>query len=258
VTDGHRSIAVIGHGRDNQQLSLINTEHIKNGVASVVDLQRPWNSSKKGGVSAVASMKQPFLFASGGYDHCVHLWRLKDDLSTPSPEPLSIKHNSQVQSLLGIYDTSNKLISAGADCCVHVWDLSSERNVNTFRTSNSVYHVHPTPSPFCTLLELAHREFQFEIRDHRLVPTIAAQRFGYPNLQFHGRFMKGSSLSNCFASGDRDGHVRLWDLRNTEKSCAKIDCLNGQKIAHAVFHASRLFVCSEGYQIQILKHDLPL
>jgi WD40 repeat protein len=117
-------------------------------------LMRPWNSSKKGGVSAITPMLQPLQFATGGYDHIVHLWEVKADLSTASPRPLAIKHNSQIQSLLAIRDTSHKLITAAADCNVHFWDLSSERVVNTVKTSNAPYHVHPTISPFCNLLEV--------------------------------------------------------------------------------------------------------
>ncbi|KAJ6599244.1 WD40-repeat-containing domain protein [Mycena vulgaris] len=238
VTDGTRSITVLGHGRDNQQLSFIEINdasdrctlfsHLQvlfsdaNQMVSAIDLKRPWNPAKKGGVSAVASMMQPLLFATGGYDHCIHLWTVQDDFLSASPEVLNIKHNSQVQSLLAIRDTTHKLVSAGADCSVHIWDLSSERVVHTIKTSNSVYHAHTTTSPFCTLLEVAHRELQFEVRDHRCVPTTAVQRFGYTTLQVHGRFMKGSSLSNCFASGDRVGHVRLWDLRSVKNPRAQV------------------------------------
>ncbi|KAJ7179814.1 hypothetical protein C8R43DRAFT_970536 [Mycena crocata] len=258
VTYGSRSIAVFGHSRDKQQLSFIDTNDINNGIVSAIDLKRPWNSAKKGGVSAVAPMLHPLMFASGGYDHCVHLWTLKDDFSSASPEKLNITHTSQVQSLLAIHDTSHKLISAGADCNVHSWDLSSERIVSTIKTSNSVYHAHLTTSPFCTLLELAHRELQFEIRDHRLIPTIPVQRFGYIGLQPHGRYMKGASLSNCFASGDRVGNVCLWDLRSTNKPSAQIECFNNQKIAHLVFQSSRLIACSENNQIRLVKYDQPI
>jgi WD40 repeat protein len=117
-------------------------------------LNRPWNNNKKGGVSAVTSMLQPLQFATGGYDHVVHLWNVKPDLSSASPRALFIKHNSQIQSLLAIRDTSHKLISTGADCNVHIWDLASERVVKTVKTSNSPYHIHATTSPFCTLLEV--------------------------------------------------------------------------------------------------------
>ena len=118
-------------------------------------MDRPWNRAKKGGVSAVCAMMQPLMFASGGQDHVVHLWTAKEDLSSASPSQLAIKHSSVVQSLLPIRDTSHKLVSASADNSVHVWDLSSERVVNTIRTSNSVFHAHPTSSPYCILLEVS-------------------------------------------------------------------------------------------------------
>ncbi|KAJ6516042.1 WD40-repeat-containing domain protein [Mycena sanguinolenta] len=254
VAAGSRTVVVLGHARDNQQLSLINTDNLGGNAISALDLKRPWNPAKKGGASAVAPMMQPLMFASGGYDHCVHLWTIKEDLSSASPQAVAFKHNSQIQSLLAIRDTSHKLISAGADCSVHLWDLSSERVVNTLKPSNSVYHVHSTASPFCTLLEVAHREQQFEIRDHRYVSTIPVQRFGYTTPQVHGRFMKGSSMSNCFASGDRDGCVRLWDLRNVKKPCAEIRCFNGLKISHLVLQSSRLLACAENNQIRLVKY----
>ncbi|KAJ7699899.1 WD40-repeat-containing domain protein [Mycena rosella] len=258
VVDGSRLVTIMGHGRDHQQLSLVNTNDIGDGMVSAIDLKRPWNPTKKGGVTAVAPMMQPLTFASGGYDHCVHLWTVQDDLLSASPTVLNIKHNSQVQSLLAIRDTSSKLVSTGADCSAHIWDLSSERVVSTIKTSNSVYHAHPTTSPFCTLLEVAHRELQFEVRDHRLLPSIAVQRFGYTTPQVHGRFMKGSSLSNCFASGDRVGNVRLWDLRSIKNPLAQIECFDGQKIAHLVFQSSRLLACSENNQIRSVKYDQPV
>lgn len=62
-----------------------------------------------------------------------------------------------MQSLLPMRDTSHKLVSAGADCTVNVWDLSSERLVNTLKASNSVYQLHPSYSPFCTLWEVCYR-----------------------------------------------------------------------------------------------------
>jgi len=199
----------------------------------------------------VAAMMQPFLFVSGGYDHAVHLWDVKPDFSTASPRLLAIKHNSQVQSLLSIRDTSHKLVSAAADCSAHIWDLSSERVVNTIRTSNSIYHVHPTASPFCTLLEVAHRELQFEVRDRRIVPERPVQRFGYTCAQVHGRFMKGASLCDSFLSGDRAGAVRLWDLRNVNKPPVELACFPRQKIVQIISVGEAQFIAaSENNQLR--------
>ena len=178
-------------------------------------LARPALGTKnsKSGVSAVCATLHPLTFASGGHDHVIHLWDTLDDLSSATPRALPIKHNSVVQSLLAIRDTSHKLVTASADCSVHIFDLSSERVAHTMRLSNSVYHVHSTSTPFCTLMEVsiciwvhldsplteravpqvAHREFQFEIRDHRIVPGKPVQRFGYITERLHGRFMKGAS-----------------------------------------------------------------
>lgn len=109
------------------------------------------------GASAVASLlNNPLTFVSGGYDHIVHLWSLSPsiDVPTPEPRPIDIKHSSKVQSLLSVDVTSPKLLTAGADCFVNVWDLPSERPLITIRTSNSVYHLHPTVRPECVLFEV--------------------------------------------------------------------------------------------------------
>lgn len=120
----------------------------------MASLSRPIQAGKKGGVSAVCAMMDPGMFATGGYDHVVHLWNLAEEGLSALASPLAIRHASLVQSLLPICDTSRKLVSAGADCSVCLWDLSSERTVHTVKTSNSVYHVHRTLFPFCTLLEV--------------------------------------------------------------------------------------------------------
>lgn len=47
------------------------------------------------------------------------------------------------------------------------------------------------PAVDVRIRQVAHRELQFEVRDHRLVPDKPVQRFGYLTPQLHGRFMKG-------------------------------------------------------------------
>ncbi|KAI0728713.1 WD40-repeat-containing domain protein [Fomitopsis betulina] len=193
------------------------------------------------------------MFASGGYDHVVHLWDASQDVSRLIPTPLAIRHTSTVQTLLAIHDTSHKLVSGGADCNVHIYDISSERTVNTLKLSNSVYHAHEAVSPFCTLLEVAHRELQFEIRDHRLVPRKPVQRFGYPSQKVHGRYVKGDVHSATFACGDRDGAVRIWDLRNTDRTTETIPCFPGQRVTQVVFDDARLIACSEDHELAYIQ-----
>lgn len=72
-------------------------------------------------------MLQPLKFATGGFDHAVHLWDINEELSASCGNPLVIKHTAPVHSLLSICDSSHKLLSAGADCTANVYDLSSER-----------------------------------------------------------------------------------------------------------------------------------
>ncbi len=158
-------------------------------------------------------MMQPLMFATGGYDHVIHLWAVKPDFSAASPKVLAMKHNSVVQSLLSFRDTGHKLMSGGADCTINLYDLASERVVNTLKTSNIIYNSHTTSSPFCTLtevrdwcssiierrrtdplLKVAHRDLQFELRDHRLAPEIPVQRFGHASAQVNGRYIRGLLL----------------------------------------------------------------
>ncbi|TFK76095.1 hypothetical protein BDN72DRAFT_867796 [Pluteus cervinus] len=199
---------------------------------------------KQHSVALTAMWGQSLSFATGGYDHLVHLWDVQDDLISATCQPLAIKHTAQVQSLLSIHDTSRKLISASSDCNAHIWDLSSERVVNTLKASNSIFHLHKTRFPHCTLLEVAHRELQFEIRDHRLVPEEPVLRFGYPTAQTHGRYIRGDYREHAFACGARDGTIRVWDTRNIRAPCNNTECLPGEKIVQVVFTSSHLIACS--------------
>lgn len=244
---------LLGHASDGNELSMLRVK--KDRAFDISTFGRPAHGEKKGGVSAVCSMMQPLMFATGGYDHRVHLWDATKSVSQPSPTLLAITHSSLVQSLLPIRDTSHKLVSAGADCNVHLWDLSSERVVNTMKTSNSVYHVHGTSLPFCTLLEVAHRELQFEVRDYRLVPEKPVQRFGYDAPKVHGRYARGDINASTFACGDRDGCVRLWDLRNTA-SGQVLPCFRGQRATQIHFDGACLIACSEEHEVVFIPRGL--
>lgn len=64
-----------------------------------------------------------------------------------------------------------------------------------------------------TRYQIAHRELQFEIRDHRLVPEKPAQRFGYTSPRFAGRFIKGNNDDHVvfFFSDPCLEQARHWD-----------------------------------------------
>lgn len=251
LSNGARSVVIFGRLQESHQLSAV---HI--GLpAPPLTFTRPWNKAKRGGVSSVTAMMQPLMFATGGYDHVIHLWEVKPDFSAASPKVLAMKHNSVVQSLLSFRDTSHKLMSGGADCTINVYDLASERVVNTLKTSNIIYNSHTTSSPFCTLTEVAHRDLQFELRDHRLAPEIPVQRFGHASTQVNGRYIRGASLPSegLFACGDREGTVRLWDLRHSNKVVKEISCSSSQKIVHVVpCTNTKLLACSEIGQLFVL------
>ncbi|KAG2146637.1 WD40-repeat-containing domain protein [Suillus clintonianus] len=249
---GDTSVVVLAHAREEKQISYLTFQTSRGTSLRAVD--RPWNKTKKGGTSAVSTMMQPLMFASGGHDHTVHIWNFSQDLMGVSSTLLAIKHTSVIQSLLPIRDTSHKLISAGADCNVHLWDLSSERVVHTFKTSNSPYHAHKTESPFCTLLEVGHRDLQFELRDHRMVPEHPAERFGFYTTELHGRFIKGDTWSHLFASGSRNGGVRLWDLRNVREQLAFVSCFSNDQVVQVLKTESDLLAFSKRGDVMRLNH----
>lgn len=248
---GDTSVVVLAHAREEKQISYLTFQTSRGTNFHVVG--RPWNKTKKGGASVVSTMMQPLMFASGGHDHAVHIWNFSEDFMGVSSTLLAIKHTSMIQSLLPIRDTSHKLISAGADCNVHLWDLSSERVVHTFKTSNSPYHAHKTESPFCTLLEVGHRDLQFELRDHRMVPEHPAERFGFFTTELHGRFIKGDTWSHFFASGSRNGDVRLWDLRNVRKQLS-VSCFSNDQVVQVLKTESDLWAFSKRGGVMTLNH----
>ncbi|KAI0320255.1 hypothetical protein OF83DRAFT_1053467 [Amylostereum chailletii] len=214
---------ILGHARDEQEISVVPLS----GRREATSMSRIPHGGVKGGTSTVCAMSQPCMFASGGHDHSVHLWKIVEDWNAEndlrgSARRLAIKHVSVVQSLLPLLDTSHKLVSASADCSVQLYDLASERAVNTVRTSNSPFHVHNAPMPFCVLLEVGHRETQFELRDYRLVPERPVARFGYPTEKIQGRFVKGDLQENLFACGDTEGTVRVWDIRASSRVLSSV------------------------------------
>ncbi|KAG2158853.1 uncharacterized protein EDB93DRAFT_1116712 [Suillus bovinus] len=249
---GDTSVIVLAHAREEKQISYLTFQTSMGTKYRVVD--RPWNRTKKAGASVVSTMMQPLMFASGGYDHAVHIWNFSPDFMGVSSTLLAIKHTSVIQSLLPVRDTSHKLISAGADCSVHLWDLSPERVVHTFKTSNSPYHAHKTESPFCTLLEVGHRDLQFELRDHRMVPEHPAERFGFFTTELHGRYIKGDTWSHFFASGSRNGVVRLWDLRNVREQLASVSCFSNEQVIQVLKTESDMLAFSKRGDVMTLNH----
>ncbi|KAG6378453.1 hypothetical protein JVT61DRAFT_12708 [Boletus reticuloceps] len=145
-------IIILGHAREQNQIAFLSLDHGQ--VSRHVTLHRDWNTAKKPGVSAMTSLMSPLKFASGGYDHRVHLWDIAQDLSGASGVELAIKHTSLIHSLLPVMDTSHKLVSVGADCDVPIYDMSAERVEQTLKTSCTPYHAHKIDSRSCTLLEV--------------------------------------------------------------------------------------------------------
>ncbi|KAJ7591225.1 WD40-repeat-containing domain protein [Mycena floridula] len=254
-SDWNSTYVLLALARENNKLRQLVAVQVDGPGNKTFTLDRPWNSAKKCGVSAVTTMIQPSSIASGGFDHSVQLWDVSKGFESATVQALNIKHNSVVQSLLSLRDTSQKLISAGADCAVNSFDVSSERVVSSIKTSNSVYHVHRA-TPFCLMLEVAHRELQVEIRDYRSVPVRPVQRFGFESAQLSGRFLKGSSLvsENLFACGDRNGKIRVWDLRNVASPCTTVQPFEANiKVTRAVLLNSRqILALSEKGEIRTI------
>ncbi|TCD71301.1 Leucine aminopeptidase 1 [Steccherinum ochraceum] len=247
------TLLAMGKTSETDAISLYPLEGHRTGTPRI--LRRPQYEGRKPGVTALSALSQPRTLVTGGYDHMIHLWRLppEDDLYAEiKPEHLYIKHASIVQALLSFHDTSQKLISGGADCTVNLWDFASERTVNAFRISNSVFHIHSAISEHCVVLEVAHRELQFELRDLRIAPERAVQRFGYDTSKLHGRHMKGDIQATRFASSSQDGAVRVWDIRKTDSPCSVTSCFPGRRISQVAFDRDELVVVCEDHQVVFL------
>ncbi|KAF9246943.1 hypothetical protein BU15DRAFT_38870 [Melanogaster broomeanus] len=247
------SAVVLAHSREEDQLTLLASRYGQ--VSQPRTLRYDWNTAKKPGVSALAALMQPLKFASGGHDHQVHIWDVAEDLSGASATKLAIKHTAMINSLLPIVDTSHKLVSVGADCNIHLWDMSAERVAHSFKTSSIPYHAHKTDSRFCTLLEVAHLEMQFELRDLRMVPEHAVQRFGFNTEEKHGRFMKGDTWSHFFVCGNRNGGVRLWDLRNVSIQLPPFQCFE-DPVVQVVKKGSHVLACSKKNELALINFEV--
>ena len=98
-------------------------------MTTEVELDRPFQPGKNGSTSVVCSTRPPHVFATGGYDHAIHLWSRATDTFTSTL--LDIRHTSIVHALLSLSDTSTKLLSGSADCSMSLYDVDAERVVNT-------------------------------------------------------------------------------------------------------------------------------
>ncbi|KAH9943061.1 WD40-repeat-containing domain protein [Epithele typhae] len=239
---------VVGRTGDVGQVSLVRLQGKK--LVEIGCYKNTPQGDRKSGISVICAAWQPRSFFTGGYDHSISLWSSADG-EAPAPTLLAIKHSSAVHALLPTQDGGHKLLSGSADCSVSVFDIPSGRVTNALKLSNTIYQLHATESPFCTLLEIGHREFQFEVRDHRLAPVQPVLRFGYPSVKVHGRFTRGAVQGHRFACGgsEKDGTVRVWDLRNTSEIQRAIPCFPGRKATQAEFDRERLLVCSDDNQL---------
>lgn len=247
-----KTYAILAHDRGHKQLSLVRIRG-PNKVVSPIFLDRPADkTSSNAAASAICAMLQPGMFATGGYDHRVHLWEVPENVSKATARELAIRHTSCVHTLLPVRDVSRKLMTAGADCRVNVYELASERVVNAFKVSNPVYHLHDAGLPYSVLLEVAHRELQFEIRDYRLVPERPVQRFGFDTELLLGRHAKGDINNFIFACGDREGNVRLWDIRKSDKPLSTVNYFPGRRTMQVAFRGEGLVACSDDFQVKFI------
>ncbi|EKM59664.1 uncharacterized protein PHACADRAFT_205891 [Phanerochaete carnosa HHB-10118-sp] len=247
-----KTYAILAHARESSQLSLLQIREANETVPPIF-LDRPLDkTSTNAGASAVCAMMQPGAFATGGYDHRVHFWEMPADVSKATRRELQIKHSSCVQALLPVRDANHKLVTAGADCRVNIYELASERVVNTFKVSNPVYHLHDASFPYCVLLEVAHRELQFEIRDYRLVPERPVQRFGFKTEHLQGRHTKGDVNNFVFACGDREGNVYLWDVRKSDTPLDIVNYFPGHRATQVAFRGQELVACSDDFQVKFI------
>lgn len=74
------------------------------------------------------------------------------------------------------------------------------------------------------------------------------------NIHSYSHRLLGASMANYFAGGDRDGSVRLWDLRNISAIPAQVSCFPRHKITQVVFSQSRIIAWSDDYQVTQIKY----
>ncbi|KAF9649641.1 WD40 repeat-like protein [Thelephora ganbajun] len=240
------ALLVLAHGRENNSITIHRLGH-RSPTRPIGSYNRPAVSGKPEGLTAICSMMQPLSFATGGADHAIHIWNVDHNLQIVySESPLAVKHTSKIYSLLPIWDSSQKLVSSGADYNVNVYDLPSERVINIIKLSNPGFHIHHSGSLSTLLIQTAHREHQFEIRDLRTRATNGTQTFGFASDSLRlSRFARGDvAHSTLFACGDLEGRVHIWDLRNVKQPAAQVKCFQTE-IKNVIWHESHILASSD-------------
>jgi len=251
------ALLVLAHGRESNPVTIHRLGY-RTATRPIGSYDRPVTPGKPSGLTAICSMMQPLSFATGGADHAIHIWNVDHDLQTTcSVSPLAITHTSSIYSLLPIRDSGYKLVSSGADCNVNVYDLLSERVINTIKLSNPAFHVHHSGNPSTLLIQTAHREHQFEIRDLRrkYINGNRSETFGFASDGLRlPRFAKGDvGRSALFACGDMEGRVHIWDLRNIKQPATQVKCFQ-TRISNVIWHESHILASSEDNRIAAIPY----
>ncbi|KZV69165.1 hypothetical protein PENSPDRAFT_686650 [Peniophora sp. CONT] len=264
LRDGLHMIVAHSHLSGGKELTLISRS------GNVHHFKRRLRPGDKAGASAVCALPNPRRFVAAGSDHSIYQWtitasappssaRLDSDSEdefkagfSAHERVLPYKHTSAVYALLPISNTL--LASGGADCAVRIFDMGAQTLAHTLSPSNAVFNLHSlaTTHPHSILLEVSHKELQFEVRDTRLEKTSRVTRFGWDAGRTSGKYVRGAVRGEVFACGDRDGVVRVWDLRNTRRPIETKSVFRGAKVVQVVFDGGKMYAVSEGNELAFI------
>ncbi|VDB83295.1 unnamed protein product [Peniophora sp. CBMAI 1063] len=264
LRDSMHILVAHSHLSGGKELTLVSRS------GDVHHFKRRLRPGDKAGANAVCALPNPRRFVAAGADHAIYHWtitatappssaRLDSDSEdefkagfSAHERVLPYKHTSAVHALLPL--TNTLLASGGADCAVRIFDMGAQTLAHTLSPSNAVHNLHSLASTHrnSILLEVSHKELQFEVRDTRLDKTSRVSRFGWDAGKTSGKYVRGAVRGDVFACGDREGVVRVWDLRNTRKPIEIKSLFRGAKVVQVAFDGGRMYAVSEGNELAFI------
>lgn len=196
-----------------------------------------YQDTQKRGVSRLAAIHAAgghIKFLSGGYDGTIHEWTADVDKLNEARSRNVVSHGTCIMALA--YRDRDRSVVASAQTRLHITDLNrSKTTTHPFSNQIRQIHIHPQAA-YLTLLEVTrlpprcasaqypskvrHLDRQVQLYDSRKADFDSEPCLSFGHRNTHGTFSGGHTRGSVhlvhFAKASEDGHVLLWDFRNSK------------------------------------------